>query len=96
MPHAELAEQLFVDTPRVLEFGRRRDDADARCLAAADLDKTVQDLRIAEFFLSAADRDDVAALAVLDYCRRDTSGVLSLLKLPKYLLLACPARARHR
>ncbi len=64
MLDADLAKQLFVVAPGVLEFGRRRDDADARLYAAADFEEAVEDLGIVKFLFGAADRDDVSAVDV--------------------------------
>ena len=62
---AELAEQLFIIAARILELGRRRDNADPGILAAANVDEAVEDFGIVQFFLSATDRDDIAAISTV-------------------------------
>jgi len=63
---AKLAEQLLVIPAGILKFGGRRDDADTCILTTADVDESIQDLRIIEFFFCAANRDDEAAIGAGD------------------------------
>jgi 7-cyano-7-deazaguanine reductase len=62
---AQLAKQFFVVSTRVIEFGRGRYNADPRLLAAADIDESVEDFGIVEFFFGATDRDDVTAIGAV-------------------------------
>ena len=61
---AYLPEQLFVVTPGVFELRRRRNNADTRLLATANINKTIENLGIMEFFFCAADRDDIPAVTM--------------------------------
>jgi hypothetical protein len=61
----EIAKQLLVVAPGVLEFRCRRNDADARILAATYVDESVQNFGVVEFFFGAAYRDDVSAIDML-------------------------------
>ena len=61
--HADLHEQAAVAVAGVVQLGGGRDDRDARVLAAADLDESIQHLTVAQLLLGATDGDDVAALS---------------------------------
>ena len=63
----ELAEQFFVVSSGVFEFGCGGNDADTRILTAADVDKPAEDFRIIEFFLGATDRNDVTAISAVGF-----------------------------
>ena len=70
MAYAQPAKQFLVIAPGVVEFGGCRNNADARGLAAADIHEAIENLRIVEFFLGPANRDDIAAIRVFDIMRR--------------------------
>ncbi len=61
----ELAKQLFVVAAGVFQLRSGGNYGDPRLFTAADTDESIQDFRVVEFFLGAADGDDVAALAVV-------------------------------
>ena len=70
MANADLAKQFFVVAPGIFKLGRRRYDGDARILAAADIDELIENLRVIEFFLGAANRHQVAAPGIVSVIGR--------------------------
>jgi hypothetical protein len=73
--HAELAEQFFVISTRVLEFRGGRNNANTRILAAADINEPIKDFGIIQFFFGATDRDDVATFGTIN-CTRSVPSIV--------------------
>ena len=67
---ADFAKKLFVVSTGVFEFGRSRNNCNARVFATTNLDKPVEDLRIVESLLGSANRNDIAAILVADLIGR--------------------------
>jgi len=61
---SELAKQLLVVATRVGHLGGRRDDADPRAFAPADIDEAIENLGIVKLLLGSADRNDVTTPCV--------------------------------
>ena len=70
MADADLAEQFFVVAPGIFELGRRRYNGDARGRAASDIDELIEDFRVIEFLLGAANRHQAAAPGVVSVIGR--------------------------